>query len=40
VHAAVESAQARGEAWAAPLDLKIWDYLERFAANRSYDVPF
>jgi hypothetical protein len=39
-HAAVEAAEDAGEAWAAPLNLKIWDFLERFAANRAYDVAF
>jgi hypothetical protein len=40
VHAAVESAGDAGSVWAEPVNLKIWDFLERFAANRAYDVAF
>jgi hypothetical protein len=40
VQAAVEAAEDAGQPWARPFNLKIWDYLERFAANRAYEVAF
>jgi len=40
VHAAVEEGEARGEIWAGPLDLEIWNFLEGFVANRAYEVAF
>lgn len=40
VHAAVEAAEAAGEAWAGPLNLAIWAFLETFAANRAYAGVF
>jgi len=38
VHAAVEAAEENQEAWARPMNKKIWCFLERFVANRAYEV--
>jgi hypothetical protein len=40
VHAAVEAAQDAGRPWAGPLNLKIWAFLERFVADRAYEIAF
>jgi hypothetical protein len=40
VHAAVEAAEDAGRDWARPLNLRIWTFLDRFAANRAYEVAF
>jgi hypothetical protein len=40
VHAAVEAAEAAGSDWAGPLNQRIWTFLDRFAANRAYEVAF
>jgi hypothetical protein len=39
-HAAIEAAEAAGAPMAAAVNLKIWAFLERFVANRAYDVAF
>lgn len=39
-HGAVEDAAAAGAPWAAELDRRIWTFLDAFAANRAYEVPF
>jgi hypothetical protein len=40
VHAAVEAAEEAGRDWAGPLNQRIWTFLDRFAANRAYEVAF
>lgn len=35
-HATVEGALQAGEAWAGPLNLQIWVFLDAFVANRVY----
>ena len=37
-HAAVEDAQAAGEAWAGPVGDEIWRFLERHVARHAYDI--
>jgi hypothetical protein len=40
LHAHVEDAEARGAAWASPLNLKIWTFLDAYVARRAYDSAF
>lgn len=40
LHAHVEDAEARGVAWATPLNLKIWTFLDAHVARRAYDSAF
>lgn len=40
VHAAVEDAEAAGRDWARELNLEIWAFLDRFVADRAYEVAF
>jgi hypothetical protein len=40
LHACVEDAEARGETWASPLNLKIWTFIDAHVARRAYDSAF
>lgn len=40
LHAAVETAMDRDEAWAKTLNDQIWTFLDGYAERRAYDVPF
>ncbi len=40
LHAYVEDAEARGEARASALNLKIWTFLDVHVARRAYDSAF
>lgn len=40
LHAHVEDAEARGEAWAAPFNRRIWTFLDAHVARRAYDSAF
>lgn len=40
LHAAVEAAMDGGEAWAGPLNDRIWVFLDGYAERRAYEVPF
>ena len=39
VHERVERAEAAGEAWAAPLNRRIWGFLDDYGARRAYSSP-
>ncbi len=40
LQAYAEDAEARGEAWASALNLKIWTFLDAHVARRAYDSAF
>ena len=40
LHAAVETAAHAGAGWAAPLDRRIWAFLDEYVAKRAYESAF
>jgi len=40
LHAAVEAAADKGEAWAVALDRRIWTFLDEYVAKRAYESAF
>lgn len=40
LHAHVEDAEPRGDPWAAPLNLRIWSFLDAHVARHAYESAF